>query len=58
VPRCVALALFSLGITGERDHPAGRVVRRHQALEAEVILPELAVIRVGQISIEEAQRVA
>jgi hypothetical protein len=54
--RCIAL--FSVGITGRRDYPAGRVVRLHKALETGVILLELAAIPVGQISIEEAPRVA
>jgi len=58
LPRCLALALFPLGITGERDYSAGWVVRRHQALQTGVILPELAASQVRQISIEPAQRVA
>ena len=58
LPRCLALALFPLAITGERDYSAGWVVRRHQALQTGVILPELAASQVRQISIEPAQRVA
>ncbi len=34
------VALVELGVAGERDHAAGRVVRRHQALETEIILGE------------------
>ena len=58
LPRCLALALFQLGITGERDYSAGWVVRRHQVLQTGVILPELAASQVRQTSIERAQRVA
>jgi hypothetical protein len=54
--RCTRV--FSLGIAGERDYPAGWVVHRHQALETRVILPELAASQVGQIPLEAAWRVA
>ena len=52
------VALVELGVAGERDHPAGRIAGRHQALQTEIILPEPAGSQVGQISIEAARRIA
>jgi hypothetical protein len=33
------VALVELGVAGERDHPAERVVGRRQALQTEVVCP-------------------